>query len=92
MFSAASRRPDRVSFDSDNPAGWHLYSLTTPDGGPIPTTAVLKAETLQNTAVYEPAPERRFDPSFNLDTETFSGQVVLLICGTVPMGAQGDRM
>ncbi|MEY2395807.1 MAG: hypothetical protein QOF94_2152 [Acidobacteriaceae bacterium] len=70
--------------------GWHLYSLTTPDGGPIPTTAVLKAETLQSTAVYEPAPERRFDPSFNLDTETFSGQVVLLISGTVPMRVQGD--
>ena len=63
--------------------GWHLYSLTTPEGGPTRTTAVLEGGTLQSAALYEPAPERRFDPSFNLDTEIFSGQVILLVSGTV---------
>ena len=70
--------------------GRHLYSLTTPDGGPIPTTAVIEGGTLQSAALYEPAPERRFDPSFNLDTEIFSGQVILLVSGTVvPIQTQG---
>jgi thiol:disulfide interchange protein len=70
--------------------GWHLYSLTTPAGGPIPTTAVLEGGTLQSAALYEPAPERRFDPGFNLDTEIFSGQVILLVSGTVvPIHTQG---
>src|SRR5579862_383130 len=63
--------------------GWHLYSLTTPEGGPTPTTAVLEGGTLQSAALYEPAPERRFDPSFNLNTEIFSGQVILLVTGSV---------
>jgi thiol:disulfide interchange protein len=69
--------------------GWHLYSLTTPAGGPIPTTAVIEGGTLQSAALYQPAPERRFDPSFNLDTEIFSGQVILLVSGTVPIHAEG---
>ena len=60
--------------------GWHLYSLTTPKGGPIPTTAGLA----ENPAVaafklYQPKPERKFDPNFNLDTETFLKEAVFWI-------------
>ena len=59
--------------------GWHLYSLSTPKG-PIPTTI----QTLENPAVeswqvYQPAPHVEFDPNFNLDSETFDGEVVFLI-------------
>src|SRR5262249_32400141 len=52
--------------------GWHLYSLTTPKGGPIPTTASLTENpAIAGFKIYQPKPERRFDPNFNLDTETF---------------------
>jgi thiol:disulfide interchange protein DsbD len=59
--------------------GWHLYSLSTPKG-PIPTTI----QTLENPAVaswlvYQPAPHIQFDPNFNVNTETFEGEVVFPI-------------
>src|SRR5277367_3197936 len=52
--------------------GWHLYSLTTPKGGPIPTTAGLADNpAIAAWTLFQPKPERRFDPNFSLDTETF---------------------
>lgn len=71
--------------------GWHLYSLTTPKGGPIPTTATLKGGPVQSAAFYQPAPDRRFDQNFNLDTETFADKAPLLVSGVVPVGTtDGD--
>jgi thiol:disulfide interchange protein DsbD len=60
--------------------GWHLYSLTTPKGGPIPTTAGLAENpAIAAFKIYQTKPERRFDPNFNLDTETFEKEVVFFI-------------
>lgn len=57
-------------------AGWHLYSLTTPKGGPIPTTVVLEENTaILSSKIYQPPPFRKLDPNFNLDTETFESGV-----------------
>ncbi len=58
---------------------WHVYSMTTPAGGPNPT----KASIADNPAVagfkiYQAKPVRKLDPSFGIDTETFSEQYVLL--------------
>jgi thiol:disulfide interchange protein DsbD len=72
--------------------GWHLYSLTTPTGGPIPTTATLRAGALQKTVLYQPAPDRRFDQNFNLDTETFANQAALLVSGVVPLDAHAGAL
>jgi thiol:disulfide interchange protein len=59
---------------------WHLYSLTTPPGGPIPTTMSLAENpAVASFKIYQPKPERKFDPNFNLDTETFSNQAVFWI-------------
>ena len=56
--------------------GWHLYSLTTPAGGPIPTTAALADNpAIVNSKLYQPPPARQFDKNFKLDTETFEKQV-----------------
>src|ERR1700733_10006409 len=56
--------------------GWHLYSLTTPAGGPIPTTAVLADNpAVKSSKLYQPPPFRQFDKNFNLYTETFERQV-----------------
>src|SRR5260370_20939510 len=63
--------------------GWHLYSLTQPkpgpDGGPNPSTAVLENAALSSSRVYEPKPDRKFDPNFKLDTETYGKEAVLLL-------------
>src|ERR1700680_2723502 len=60
--------------------GWHVYSLTTPKGGPIPTTASLAENpAVAGFKIYQPKPERKLDPSFGLDTETFADKVVLLL-------------
>jgi len=60
--------------------GWHLYSLTTPAGGPIPTTLRLDSNpAIASFRVFEPQPKRAFDPNFNLDTETYEDEPVFLI-------------
>src|SRR5579871_719514 len=60
--------------------GWHLYSLTTPRGGPIPTTAALAdSPAVESSSLFQPKPERQFDPNFNLDTETFKDTIPFLI-------------
>src|SRR5262245_26478160 len=46
--------------------GWHLYSLTTPKGGPIPTTAVLAENpAVKSSKFYQPPPVRQLDRNFN---------------------------
>ena len=60
--------------------GWHLYSLTTPKGGPNSTKVSLADNpAVASIKVYQPKPERHFDPNFQLDTETYADQVVLLL-------------
>jgi thiol:disulfide interchange protein DsbD len=69
--------------------GWHLYSPTTPPGGPIPT----KIELTPNPAVigakvWRQNPVRRLDPNFNIDTETYAGSAIFYIeADTKPGGA-----
>jgi thiol:disulfide interchange protein DsbD len=60
--------------------GWHLYSLTTPKGGPIPTTAALaESAAIASSKLFEPKPDRKFDPNFGVDTETYQKEVVFRI-------------
>ena len=59
--------------------GWHLYSLTTPKGGPIPTTGGLADNpAVAGFKIFQPKPERKLDPNFQIDTETFADEVTLL--------------
>jgi thiol:disulfide interchange protein DsbD len=58
---------------------WHVYSMTTPPGGPNPTTAsIAENPAVAGFKVYQPKPDRKLDPSFGIDTETFSDRYVLL--------------
>src|SRR5277367_3459610 len=64
--------------------GWHLYSLTQPkpgpDGGPNPSTAVLAENpAVEASKIYQSNPEKKFDPNFRLDTETFEKEAQFLI-------------
>jgi thiol:disulfide interchange protein len=58
---------------------WHVYSMTTPPGGPNPTTAkIADNPAVAGFQIYQSKPVRKLDPSFGIDTETFSEQYVLL--------------
>ncbi len=55
---------------------YHLYSLTTPSGGPIKTVIGLTGEPgLDQVRVFQPAPKRYNDPVLGIPVETFSGTV-----------------
>jgi len=70
--------------------GWHLYSLTTPAGGPIPTTAELAENpAVKSSKLYQPPPIRTFDKNFNLDTETFEKEVDLPVTANLAPDAKG---
>src|SRR5712691_13293712 len=70
--------------------GWHLYSLTTPKGGPIPTTAGLAEDpAIESSKLFQPKPERKFDRNFNLDTETFQKEAVFWTTAELKKDALG---
>jgi len=60
--------------------GWHLYSPTTPPGGPIPTRIELEpAPQLASFRLYQRPPVTKFDPNFKIDTETYAGKTSFLL-------------
>ncbi len=58
-------------------AGWYIYSLTQPPGGPMRTTVALApgGPLVQAGDVKAPRPTRHLDPSFGFDLETYPGAV-----------------
>jgi thiol:disulfide interchange protein len=70
--------------------GWHLYSPTTPPGGPIITSIRLgDNHSFSASQVFRPQPVRKLDPNFNLDTETYTEKAVFLIDATIAGSAKG---
>src|SRR5579885_2382833 len=70
--------------------GWHLYSPTTPPGGPNPTLIQLGSNpAISAYKLYEPAPVRKLDPNFNLPTETYGAQAAFLIKVKTAASASG---
>ena len=57
--------------------GWHLYSMTQPPGGPIPTTISVAEDSVfrQSGKVEQPPPHKWFDPNFGINTEYFEGKI-----------------
>ena len=57
--------------------GWHLYSMTQPPGGPIPTSIAVAEDGVfrQIGEVQQPPPHKWFDPNFGVNTEYFEGKV-----------------
>jgi thiol:disulfide interchange protein len=71
--------------------GWHLYSPTTPPGGPIVTKIGLGANpAVIAYNVYRPQPVRKLDPNFGVDTETYTGTVTFLMETTSSSSAAGS--
>jgi DsbC/DsbD-like thiol-disulfide interchange protein len=60
--------------------GWHMYSMTTPKGGPNPTTVMLADNpAVAGVKIFQPKPERQMDTAFKLETETFEKQLPLML-------------
>ena len=71
--------------------GWHLYSPTTPPGGPIITKIQVNANpAVASSAVYRPQPARKLDPNFQIDTETYTGTATFLVEVATVKGSHGD--
>lgn len=60
--------------------GWHMYSQTTPDGGPLPTKISYSKNPLVTvtgkTAKEIGDMEQKHEPLFGVDVKQFSDQVV----------------
>lgn len=51
---------------------WHMYSMTTPKGGPVITTIALEeSPAVDSWQIWYPPPQRKFDPNFQIDAETY---------------------
>jgi thiol:disulfide interchange protein len=74
--------------------GYHLYSFTTPGGGPIKTTASLQSgPAIKDFRVYQPKPERYRDPNLDVPVETFKGGVDFLLSAKLADNAStGDKI
>jgi thiol:disulfide interchange protein len=71
--------------------GWHLYSPTTPPGGPTITKLRLDDNpAVVSYSVYRPQPVRKLDPNFQIDTETYTGQALFVIEAETAKSASGE--
>ena len=71
--------------------GWHLYSPTTPPGGPIITKLQVSANPLlKSWQIFRPQPLRKLDPNFQIDTETYTGDATFLAEVTAADNATGE--
>ncbi len=71
--------------------GWHLYSPTTPSGGPtITRIGLAENPSIASYNIYRPQPARKLDPNFQIDTETYTGSIAFLIEADISKSAQGN--
>ena len=70
--------------------GWHLYSLTTPKGGPIPTTAEL-AEKILQLPVRIGSPKRVGGLTDVVANPSYSTAVGLVLMGMQSAHASGAK-
>jgi thiol:disulfide interchange protein len=56
---------------------WHIYSTTTPPGGPYPTEIKLANQKgfQQSGAILQPEPKKEHDPNFDMVVEYYGEQV-----------------
>ncbi len=66
---------------------WHLYSLTTPQPGPIATTIKMDPGGVASYRVFQPKPEVTFDANFGRETETYRNSAVFYIEAALKPGS-----
>lgn len=58
--------------------GWHIYSTTQPDGGPVRTSFIFTSSKAYEPSggIAAPKPLTKFETSFNMDVQYFENAVV----------------
>ena len=72
---------------------WHIYSVTTPPGGPLPTEIHLGGEGgfRQGGPILQPPPLKEYDPNFEMVVEYYGKEVRFGVRAEVTEGAlQGE--
>ena len=76
---AAKKMPNNtyeLRMTATPPSGWHIYSQTTPDGGPIPTEFKFTSNALLTVTDKKPKEEGKlvtyFDKNFKVDVKYFA--------------------
>lgn len=68
-----------LHFTATPPAGWHIYSQNTPDGGPLPTEFTFNANPLVTVAAGKPKEKGKlvqyYDKNFKVNVMYFEGKV-----------------
>ncbi|NOT92834.1 protein-disulfide reductase DsbD domain-containing protein [Ferruginibacter sp.] len=79
------------------PVGWHIYSQTTPDGGPVPTTFTFNKNalvTVTGTVKEKGKLVTYYDKNFKVNVKYFEGKVdfvqVVTIKGKIKTNVSGE--
>ena len=82
-----------VWIDVDLSDDWHIYSATTPPGGPYPTEIALSGEAFRQVgAVIQPKPIVEYDPNFEMNVEYYHPKVRFGVRAEVGEGMPGERV
>ncbi len=82
-----------VWIDVDLSDDWHIYSATTPPGGPYPTEIVLSGAGFRQVgAVIQPKPIVEYDPNFEMNVEYYHPKVRFEVRAEVGEGMSGERV
>lgn len=84
-WAFAARKLDATTYEVTLTAtleeGWHLYSQTTPSGGPVPTSITFSKNpllTLQGKPKEVGRLEQRHEPLFGVEVKQYSDKVVFV--------------
>jgi thiol:disulfide interchange protein DsbD len=60
--------------------GWHIYSLTNPEGGPTPTKVTLQpGPAIAGIELHQPPPKTKFDANFSMNVEAFERDLTVWV-------------
>jgi thiol:disulfide interchange protein len=78
-----------VSAVADIDAGWYIYDIAQAPGGPYPLELNLAPGSVfsRTAAITAPAPRRKFDTNFKMETATHHGRVAFVIPIRIADGA-----
>ena len=70
-------------------SGYHLYSFTTPRGGPMRTTVSAKINDANTEVkIFQGEPNRHMDAALGVPVETFEGEVEFPVLVVLPVKAK----
>lgn len=79
------------------PVGWHIYSQTTPDGGPVPTSFTFNKNALIDVAAKVAEKGKMvtyFDKNFKVNVKYFEGKVdfiqIVTVKGKIKTNVSGE--